>query len=141
MGSDDESCSGHCEAPLRADRSEDQLVSGELIQLGGFTAGLAIRADSLRRIADDLAVGLDVVVDQPVISTESRAGLLDGERLARERKILEHCNDLRFAKAASRTGGGGDGVDRLGGLIRGLRRLGGRSDRVLRIAVVGIHNQ
>jgi len=134
-------CGGHYEAPPRAGWSEDQLVSGELIELRGLATSLAVRAGRLRCVADDLAIGLDVVMDQPVIRTEGGAGLLDGERLARERKILEHCNDLRFAKAASRTGGGGDGRSRIGGLVRGLRGLGSRGDRVLSIAVVGIHNE
>jgi len=132
---------GHYEAPPRAGWSEDQLVSGELIELCGLTASLAVRTGRLRRVADDLAIGLDVVVDQPVIGTESGAGLLDGERLARELEILEHRNDLRLAETAGGSRSGGSGRSRIGGLIRGLRGLGSRGGRVLTIAVVGIHNE
>ena len=135
-------CGGHYEAPPRAGWSEHQLVSGELIQLRGLATSLAVRAGRLRCVADDLAIGLDVVVDQPVIRTEGGAGLLDGERLARELEVLEHRDDLRFAEAAGRSrGGGSGGRSRIGGLIRGLRGLGSRGDRVLSIAVVGIHNE
>lgn len=139
---------GHYEAPPRAGWSEDQFVSRQLIQLRGLATSLAVRTGRLRRVADDLAIGLDVVVDQPVIGAEGGAGLLDGERLARELEILEHRDDLRLAEATggSRCGGSGGrssgaGRNRLGGFIRGLRGLGSRRDRVLSIAVVGIHNQ
>lgn len=133
---------GHYGAPPRAGWSEDQLVSGELIELRGLTTSLAVRAGRLRRVADDLSIGLDVVMDQPVIGTESGAGLLDGERLARELEILEHRNDLRLAKTAggSRSGGSG-GRSRIGGLVRGLRGLRSRGGRVVTIAVVGIHSE
>ena len=135
-------CGGHYEAPPRAGWSEHQLVSRELIQLRGLATSFAVRAGRLRRVADDLAIGLDVVVDQPVIRTEGGAGLLDGERLARELEVLEHRDDLRLAETAGRSrGGGSGGRSRIGGLIRGLRGLGSRGDRVLSIAVVGIHNE
>ena len=141
-------CGGHYEAPPRAGWSEDQLVSGELIELGGLTASLAIRTGGLRGVTHDLAIGLHVVVDQPVIGTEGGAGLLDGERLAWELEVLEHGDDLGFAEAAGGSRRGGScgrrssaGRDRLGGLIRGLRGLRSRGDRVLSIAVVGIHSE
>lgn len=127
---------GHYEAPPRADCSEDQLVSGELIQLGGNAARLAIRPRCFRCITHHLGVGLNIRVDQPVIGAEGRARLFDGEWLTRELEVLEHRNDLSLAETASR-GRVGGGID---WVIRGLRGLGSRRDRILSI-VVGIHSE
>jgi len=128
---------GNYEAPPRAGWLEDQLVRRELIELGVLTARLAVRAGRLRGIADDLSVGFHVGMDEPVVGTERGAGLLDGERLGREREVLEELNDLGLAEA---TAGRGRGRRSRGGL-RGLRRLGRGLGSVMTggVGIDGIH--
>jgi len=61
------------------------LLLADLIQLGSRTAGTL----GLRSIANDLAVGLDVLVDVPVINAHSMNNLFHSERSGWELECVD----------------------------------------------------
>ena len=87
----------------------------QLIELRGRTAGTL----RLRSIANDLTVGLDVLVDVPMVSTNRGNNLLQGERIGWELELADERNGLGLLDATTRSRGGscaGGGIRR-GGVI------------------------